>query len=335
MELEDIRQMVADKRRALIVGHDYPDPDCLASAWGVKRVFADRFGLESDITFGGFIGRAGNRAMAELLRIEHVPIHMVEFDHYDLVVMVDTQPGTGNNSYDGERAVDLVIDHHPARDEIRAVAAHIRAECGSTTAVVAELLFKSGMEIDPHLATALFLGVKTDTLALGRDFCSIDWEYYQKLFPMVDARLLSRIERPDLQPEYFRVLAEALDRTAIYRAAAVSHLGVLRYPEAIAEFADFLLQVEGIEWVLCTGSFRGEVFFSIRMRNTSGDAGDLARAIVKGLGRAGGHEEMAGGKAKIPETEDGGVEGAAVAQELRQRFLAELGIEPDTRTPLY
>ncbi|HUW55305.1 MAG TPA: DHH family phosphoesterase [Planctomycetota bacterium] len=330
MELDDIREMVADVHRALIVGHDYPDPDCLASAWGVKRLFADRFGLESDITFGGFIGRAGNRALVELLRIEYIPIHHVETDHYDFVVMVDTQPGTGNNSYEGTRVVDLVIDHHVPREDLAARVSVFHIDCGSTTAVVTDLLFKSGMAMDPHLVTALFLGIKTDTLALGRDFCSLDWQYYQKLFPMVDHRLLSRIERPDLPAEYFRILVDAIDRTVVFEKAAVCHLGTLRSPTAIAEFADLVLQLEGIEWVLCTGAFRGEVFFSIRMRNASGDAGELARTIVKGLGRAGGHEEMAGGRAKTETPE-----GAEVAHELRQRFLTELGVSPDTMRPLY
>ena len=330
MELEDIRKMVAEVNRALIVGHDYPDPDCLASAWGMKRLFADRFGLESDITFGGFIGRAGNRAMVDLLRIEHIPIHHVQVDHYDFVVMVDTQPGTGNNSYEGSRGVDLVVDHHPPQEQVGAKTVYLCIECGSTTAVVTDLLFKSGMEMDPHLITALFLGIKTDTLALGREFCELDWEYSLKLFPMVDHRLLSRIERPELKPDYFRILSEAIDRTVVFETAAACHLGVLKFPEAIAEFADLMLQLEGIEWVLCTGTFRDEVFFSIRMRNTSGDAGELARTIVRGLGRAGGHEEMAGGKAKIDTAE-----GGDIAHELRQRFLAELGISPDTRRPLY
>jgi nanoRNase/pAp phosphatase (c-di-AMP/oligoRNAs hydrolase) len=330
MELEEIREMVALKRRALIVGHDYPDPDCLASAWGIKQLFADRFGLDADITFGGFIGRAANRALVDLLRIEHVPIHVVEFDQYDFVVMVDTQPGTGNNSYDGSRVVDLVIDHHPPREKTRAKVSYIYKECGSTSAVVAEIVFRSGMTVDPHLATALFLGIKTDTLALGRDICPHDWECYLKLFPLVDHRLLSRIERPDLQSDYFRVLAEAFERTTMYGNSAVSYLGELKFPEAIAEFADLLLQLEGMEWVLCSGSFRGDVFFSIRMRNAKGDSGELARTIVAGLGRAGGHEEMAGGKAAIT---SGNAED--IARELKRRFLAELGLSGEAARPLY
>jgi len=330
MELEDIRELVAGKKRALIVGHDFPDPDCLASAWGIQRLFADRFGLVSDITFGGFIGRAGNRAMVELLRIEHVPIHVVDLEHYDVIVMVDTQPDTGNNSYDGSREVDLVIDHHPTSSNARIKASHIHTECGSTTAVVADLLFTSGMEVDAHLATALFLGIKTDTLSLGRDFCSEDWQYYLKLFPMVDQRLLSRIERPDLPPEYFRVLTDALQQAQVCGTAALTHLGAVKSPEAIAEIADVLLQAEGVEWVLCTGEFREEVYFSLRMRNASGSAGELARTIVKGLGRAGGHEEMAGGRAK---RETGDV--AQLHEELKRRFLAELEISPDSARPLY
>ncbi len=125
MKLEDIKALVQGKTRALIVGHDYPDPDCLASAWGMKRLFADRFGLESDIAFGGFLGRAGNRAMVKLLRIEHVPFHMVHLEHYDFVLMVDTQPGTGNNSFDADLTVDLVIDHHQKKGDITARSSHI------------------------------------------------------------------------------------------------------------------------------------------------------------------------------------------------------------------
>ena len=329
MDVERLRNLVADTNRALIVCHDYPDPDCLASAWGIQRLFTDRFGIETDVTFGGFIGRASNRAMVDLLRIAIIPILQIDYDHYDYVVMVDTQPGTGNNSYRGERRVDLVIDHHPCGGTGDAGESHIRTECGSTTAIVTELLFASGMEVDPHLATALFLGIKTDTLALGREFCNEDWRYYLKLFPMIDQRLLSRIERPDLAPEHFRILAGAIERTSLYGSAAFSHLGTVRFPEAIAEYADTLLQLENIEWVLCTGVFREALFFSVRMRNAPGNAGDVAKTIVAGLGTAGGHEEMAGGKAAV-DVEDPD----AVAHELRKRFLDELDIPAEHWQPL-
>lgn len=330
MLLDGITATVADRNRALIVGHDYPDPDCLASAWGVQRLLGARFGLESDITFGGFIGRAANRAMVDLLRIAYLPVHTIDMGHYDCVVMVDTQPGTGNNSFDGTREVDLVIDHHPSRDAVRAGASVVVENCGSTTAVVAELLFESETEVDSHLATALFLGIKTDTLALGREFCKTDWRYYLKLFPLVDHRLLSRIERPDLRPEYYRQLTDAFEATTLYGAAAASHMGTVPFPEAVAEIADLLLMIEDVEWVLCSGVFRGDVFFSLRMRNASGDCGELARTMVKGMGTAGGHEEMAGGKLSV------GPQGAeAIVHVLTDRFLSALRIRPETGKPLY
>ena len=189
--------------------------------------------------------------------------------------------------------------------------------------MVADLLFSSGMEIDPHLATALFLGIRTDTLGFGRDFCSHDWQSYLKLFPMIDQGLLSRIERPDLAPEYFRILAQALVKTCIYGKHAISHLGPVQFPEAIAEYSDMILQLSDINWVLCSGEFRSELFFSLRMRDTQGDAGELARTIASGLGNAGGHEQMAGWK--IPFTDD---ESDGICDTLTDRFLAELGVDP-------
>ena len=134
----------------------------------------------------------------------------------------------------------------------------------------------------------------------------------------------------DLPPEYFRVLTDALQQARVYETAALTHLGAVKSPEAIAEIADVLLQAEGVEWVLCTGGFREEVYFSLRMRNASGSAGELARTIVEGLGRGGGHEEMAGGRAK-PVTGDL----AELHEELKRRFLAELAISPEAARPLY
>ena len=83
MDLEVIRTLVADKRRGLIVTHDFPDPDCLASAWGLKRLCADRLGVETDIQ------RIADEALTRFGRIDilvnnaaiiHPLINLVDFD---------------------------------------------------------------------------------------------------------------------------------------------------------------------------------------------------------------------------------------------------------------
>jgi nanoRNase/pAp phosphatase (c-di-AMP/oligoRNAs hydrolase) len=50
----------------LVLTHDYPDPDALASAWALGHL-AQAFGIETRVVYGGLITRAENRAMVKLL----------------------------------------------------------------------------------------------------------------------------------------------------------------------------------------------------------------------------------------------------------------------------
>src|SRR5262249_31774218 len=81
----------------LILPHDNPDPDSLASAATLKYLVGKLLEKEAHIALGGIIGRAENRAMLTYLNINLVPVGEVCFDGAQ-VVLVDTQPGRNNNS---------------------------------------------------------------------------------------------------------------------------------------------------------------------------------------------------------------------------------------------
>src|SRR5690348_9561013 len=53
----------------LIYTHDYPDPDSLASAFGLKHLVRLVAGVDAEIVYGGVIGRTENREMVSRLRI--------------------------------------------------------------------------------------------------------------------------------------------------------------------------------------------------------------------------------------------------------------------------
>ena len=57
-------------------------------------------GEEPLIAFSGMIGRSENLIMAKVLEIPLVPLEIVDLSEYGVVCMLDTQPGTGNNSFD-------------------------------------------------------------------------------------------------------------------------------------------------------------------------------------------------------------------------------------------
>ena len=82
----------------VILPHDNPDPDALASAAALKYMFAALARKEAQIALGGIVGRAENRAMLTYLNITLVPVGEMAFDGKTAVVLVDTQPGRINNS---------------------------------------------------------------------------------------------------------------------------------------------------------------------------------------------------------------------------------------------
>ncbi len=303
-KLLSFRQHMLPAETVLIVTHDYPDPDCLASAFGVASLL--RFwGVKSSIiTFGGFVGRAENRAMIRVLNIPSVPFALTEIRDYDRIIMVDSFPNKGNVSLPADAIVNAVIDHHPHEPLPDAPFFHdIRKNFGATSTIITKYLIEAGCEITPKLATALFYGIKTDTGdMMRRESVPEDIECYKLLFDIMDHRLLSRIENPDRDEEFFRIIHRAVEATYTFEAFGYTYLGNVSTPDYVAEMADLFHSLERLEWMVCTGVFKNHIFFSIRAKIHS-TAGMLAEQIAERHGgNGGGHAKVAAGR--IPVTND-------------------------------
>ena len=59
----------AGRRRVLVLCHNNPDPDSIASAYGLQFLLSRKLGIRSVIGYGGVVTRAENRAMIHRLRI--------------------------------------------------------------------------------------------------------------------------------------------------------------------------------------------------------------------------------------------------------------------------
>jgi nanoRNase/pAp phosphatase (c-di-AMP/oligoRNAs hydrolase) len=281
----------------LILTHDFPDPDCLASAFGLVHLFSFWGMKSSTISFGGFIGRAENRAMVRFAQIESVPYMLINLADHDRIVLVDTFPGLGNLSLDKGAKVDAVFDHHPHKVPASAGYFHdVRSELGATSTLITKYLLESGCPISPELATTLFYGIKTDTNEMARNATAEDLECYRLLFDRADHRLLSRIEWPDRDPEYFRILHSATQAMTTYGNVGHTHLGQVSTPDHIAEIADLFDSLESIQWMVCSGVFKRQVYYSIRSKNgeRAGEAAERIAAAFGGTG--GGHSNMAAGR---------------------------------------
>lgn len=322
---DDMLDWVRGRGKIIIIVHDNPDPDCLASALALRHLFIMKLNKEAVIAFSGMIARSENLAMAKELEIPLTPLGIVDLKGFQVVCMLDTQPGTGNNALPPHVRVDIIVDHHPLLELSKQSRwVDVRDDYGVTATILYEYLLAQEVNIGTKLATALFYAIKSETQDLGREANRPDRDAYLRLFPLTNKMLLYGITHPKLPKEYFLTINTAVEQAKIYNHLLISDLGRIMFPEMVAEMADFLIRLEDIETTLCMGLYANEMIISIRTVRHDLNAGDIIKRIVLGLGTAGGHGMMAGGK--IDNVREDGKAVRKVEGILTERLLAELGM---------
>ena len=323
-QLEQVRGVLGDGP-VLILTHDSPDPDALASGLGLATLFRHVWGIPSRLVYSGLVARAENRAVLHILtpEWEHVD-NLSGFDRYSALVMVDSQPRAGNNRLPDNIWPQIVIDHHhPVRESLQAVPyADVRPEIGATTSMVFQYLDTAGIVPDPNLATAMFYGLQTDTLGLARGASEVDEAVYVKLLSWLDRKKLIEVEQVGLSQDYFRAFSKGLQAARIYGDVVIAFLGEMSRPDLAAEMADVLIRLETARAALCLGFFGEHLHLSLRTKGMSADAGRLAQQVVASLGKAGGHGSIAGGQVPLA-----GHDRDALVIEIQRRFLTLLDQE--------
>ncbi len=319
------------KGAILIVTHDHPDPDALAAAFALQHLILLKTGQDSTIAFGGVIGRRENLVMVRELGLKVVSIDSLDLGAYSVVCMVDTQPGTGNNSYPVDRRVDMVIDHHPLKELTQACRwVDVRPEYGASASILFEYLQVQDVKIATKLATTLFYAIKSETEDLGRDWTKSDRDAYLKLMPLCNNRILHEITHPKSSRGYFKYFETGLENARIYGNLLVFNLFDIDHPEIVAEIADFLTRVEGVEIVTGLGSYQNEGILSMRTSHLETHAGALMQTIIKNIGTGGGHSMVAGGQVHLASTDHANL--VKLEVELVRRLLEALGrelVEPE------
>ncbi len=294
-ELQELDNILKEAEQLLIVTHNYPDPDAIASAMALQYLAKKRCGVAASIAYGGNVGRSENRAMLRLLKIHMKQFNRLRLQKYDRVALVDTQPGRGNNAYPAERHCHIVIDHHPLQKGVDADLHVIHPDIGVSATLLIEWLQQSDVEIPADLATALSYAIISETQDLGREAGPRDIKAYLSVYVKSSMRKLSKILNPKLPHSYFVSLGKTLQHTFVYRNLICAHLGDVPSAEIVAEMADFLLRHQKISWSCCTGRFKKNLIISLRTINQKGYAGKVIKKLVDDPRNAGGHDMLAGG----------------------------------------
>ncbi|MDJ0754961.1 MAG: DHH family phosphoesterase [Ardenticatenaceae bacterium] len=314
---------IAGAGPVLILTHDNPDPDALASGKACAALLKSAWDISSRLLYSGLIQRAENRALLNLLTPEWEHSNVLpQLDQFSAVALIDTQPGAGNNRLPVSHIPQIVIDHHhPIRKNLPLVPyADVRPEIGATATLLDQYLEAAGIVVDSNLATAMFYALKTDTRGLSRGASSADEVVYLKLLAQIDHSKLIQIEQAGLSRIYFRAFSRGLRAARVYTQSVVANLEMMHRPDLAAELADILIRFEEAEAVLCLGIYEQILHLSIRTRPMGQDAGLLVQQVIVPPGKAGGHGTMAGGQVPLA-----GQKTNQLVGEIVDRFLQVMG----------
>ena len=287
--VQQYQRYLADADRVLILLHNDPDPDAMASGLALRNLLHR---TKTTAIIGAFQGvtRPENLRMANLLDIHVEPLTRKSLTGFDRVVTVDVQP-----HYFGGliNKVDLVIDHHPERAGYSTAFKDIRPDFGSTCTILTEHLRAVDVNISERTATAMLYAIKSDTLFLSRQTNEPDLDAFRFLYPLADATLIRKMEGTETTVERLRCVSVAVQQGAVAGSLYTTHLGDVAREDLIAYVADFLLQVEEIKWSVVSGIVHDDLVVSVRNLGYSRNAGEFVKRSFGDIGSAGGHRAMA------------------------------------------
>jgi nanoRNase/pAp phosphatase (c-di-AMP/oligoRNAs hydrolase) len=326
--VQQYQRYFADADRVLILLHNDPDPDALASGLALRNLLRR---TKTTAIIGAMQGvtRPENLRMANMLDIHVEQITPASFAAYDRVATVDVQPHYFGGMLD---RADLVVDHHPEQPGYSAVFKDIRADYGSTSTILTEHLRAVDVNISERTATAMLYAIKSDTLFFARHTNRVDLEAFTFLYPLADAALIRKMEGAEITLERLDYVTRASQNGILRDQVFTSFLGEAPREDFIPYTADFFLQLEDVKWTIIAGFVGQTLIVSVRNLGYSKNAGEFVKRWFADIGSAGGHRAMA--KAVVPldrfRAKYGNLEGAALTAKLADmadHFLHEPAAE--------
>ena len=310
--IEAFCQLVEEnKDKAFYVcAHDTPDPDAMGSAFGMMRILSFLGVEEVSGWYRGEISHPQNVAMQNILSI---PVKLwsketeKEVPEDAFFIFVDCAGQQRNMSI--PFAPKIVIDHHKSTPDKGALFIH--DEIGSCSTLITDMMLSMPVrEVDEtkftcfdvdeddmrEIATALAIGIKTDTIDFRNETTSDDdFKAYKLLTRFMSDDRYSKIVNYELPSYIFESEKIAWENRHQEGPNLITGLGFLdtKRGDCVPYNADHLMRLQGIQTVMVFAIVGNAVRVSIRTTSASIDAGTLCGEIF-GEGHGGGKTGSAG-----------------------------------------
>ena len=285
---------VLRKNHVYIQMHNFPDPDAIASAFGLKELL-EHYDKEVTIVFDGSIDRISCKHMLRNFRIPITSVHQRNnTKEDDEIILVDCQHDAKNVT-DFAGTEIAAIDHHPATSEYEYRYKDVRM-VGACSSMVA--LYYEEADITPSrdVATALLYGIKMDTDNFNRGVRRFDIEMYVFLFEYADSTLVQRMMLNTMQLTDLDAYKMAISDITIIEDFGLACVPMECPDGLVAMISDFILALNEVNVSVVYTMRENGYKFSARSEVEDIDAGVLLHTVLSTFGGSGGgHDFMAGG----------------------------------------
>ncbi len=296
--VDQLQDLARNAKRPLILMYSNPDPDAIGAAFGLATIWKAA-GRTTTIRYTGEVQRYQNRLLLSYLKQPIERLKEDELAEADLIAVVDAQPGFWRED---QPKFDVVIDHHPRRDDTDAVYVDLREDYGSTSTILTEYLTEANIPISKALATALLYGLTTDTDDLNRNAGAADIRAFDELHHRADQHFLTRLDKAQVPMSVLDHIAWGISHRVVVRDLILIHFGEVPTADIMVQTADQLLCTCGVNWTVCAGIKDRTLIVVFRGDGHRQDVGKRAALAFSKIGSAGGHRTM--GRAEIPLPDD-------------------------------
>lgn len=293
---EDLRRiitLISKHRDVFIQPHDIPDPDAIASSFGLNKLL-EALDISSKVIYAANIEKANSKKMIELF---HVDMELMDrdyrIDEESLTIFVDTQMNHSNltrinGSHFG------AIDHHRFLGDENYIFMDIRPKVGACSTIVASYYKELNIIPTVHVATALLYGIMTDTDNLVRSNDMMDMEMFYWLYQKADLSLIKQLRMNEIGVKDLEAYTRALQNIEIYDRICFVDIGDCN-DSLQGTISDMVFTIENVDVIVTYSKRLDGIKLSIRSGDPRVKANDLVSYIMSNSGAGGGHDEMAGG----------------------------------------
>jgi len=291
-----VAELLRKGKSFLICSHLNPDGDAIGSSLALAA-FLEEEGKEV------FLFNRDNvpPMYAFLTGASRVRQRLPEGQRFDATVLLDCatleRVGEELERFEG-RGRMIIIDHHPPVDSPPGTVL-IRTDAAATAELLYEVFRSYGAHISPRTATALYLGLMTDTGSFR--FSNTTPKALSVAAALVEAGadhgLVTRRIYEEFPPERFRLLARVLDTLTFFHEGKVAAVTVTRRMldstgaghELTEGFVDYPRSIRGVEVAVLFREVDEQQYrVSLRSRGRV-DVGRIAQIF-----QGGGHPNAAG-----------------------------------------